>query len=87
MPKTLPKVQPSGVEVDGNALRELRKQLGYTITDLAPRVPMSIGYLSQIERGRRKAVSPPKFKELTAALGISATPEKIKPRPRQKRAD
>lgn len=77
MTNTSPMVLPSGVEVDGNAIRELRKQLGFTITGLAPRVPMSIGYLSQIERGTRKVVSPPKFRELVSALGIASTPEKI----------
>ncbi|MFF5228417.1 helix-turn-helix domain-containing protein [Dactylosporangium sp. NPDC000521] len=66
------------VEVDGAAVRELRKQLGDTISALAPRVPMSIGFLSQIERGTRTRVSPPKFKALAAALGIADNPDAIK---------
>ena len=86
MTQAPPRTAPAGVEVDGNALRELRKQLGYTITALAPQVPVSIGYLSQIERGWRKTVSPPTFQRLISALGIQEKPDAIKPRRRGRAA-
>jgi transcriptional regulator with XRE-family HTH domain len=79
MPKAPPKTTPTGVEVDGTALRELRKRLGYTVSEFAPLVPISFGYLSQIERGWRKSVSPPTFQRLVSALGIH-NPDAIKPR-------
>jgi len=74
-----PTTTPAGVEVDGNALRELRKDLGYTITEFAPRVGISFGFLSQIERGHKR-VSPPVFRRLVSALEIQDNPDAIKPR-------
>lgn len=58
------------VPVDGNAIRRLRIDLGYTLVGFAPRVPISWGYLSQIERGRKPRVSPPLFRLLLAALDL-----------------
>lgn len=71
-----PNTQPAGVEVDGNAVRELRKDLGYTLVQFAPKVAVSWGYLSQIERGWRKRVSPPVFLRLVSAL--ETYPDRIK---------
>jgi transcriptional regulator with XRE-family HTH domain len=78
MPDGSTNTQPAGVEVDGNALRELRKSLGYTLVAFAPKADISFGYLSQIERGWRKRVSPPVFLQLIAALGIQDNPGAIK---------
>lgn len=83
MPKPPPTKVPTGVEVDGDAVRETRKRLGRTIISLAPEVGVSFGYLSQIERGHRPTVSPPTFKRLAEALGLAAKPEKIMRRRRR----
>ncbi|NJP33726.1 helix-turn-helix domain-containing protein [Micromonospora thermarum] len=79
MRQTTRSAHPSpNIEVDGAAIRELRKDLGETISSFAPKVPMSVGYLAQIERGDRPRVSPPNFRRLALALGVR--PEKIKKR-------
>jgi transcriptional regulator with XRE-family HTH domain len=64
-----PTRQPANVPLDGAKIRRLRQQLGETITSLAPQVPMSFGYLADIERGRRRRVKPPMAVKLAAALG------------------
>ncbi len=73
MPVTRPKRRQvplsAGIQVDGNAVRLARQALGETITTLAPKAGMSIGYLSQVERGRRPSMSPPAFLRLVNALG------------------
>lgn len=40
--------------VRGNRIREIRKQHGMTLTDLAGKIGVSIPYLSDIERGNRR---------------------------------
>jgi transcriptional regulator with XRE-family HTH domain len=77
--QTTPVRCPSGSEVDGKAVRKLRKRRGYSITRLAPLVPMSIGYLSQIECGRKRTMGPEKFNKLADLLGVADEPEKIQP--------
>jgi len=72
-----PPPTPTGIAVNGTAVRERRKQLGHTISAFAPLVQVSIGYLSQIERGHRPTVSPPTFKRLATALGYAERPELI----------
>ena len=59
MPKALQaakiKDQPQRVEVHiGEQIRELRKIKGVTLQEMADRVGISVGYLSQIERNRSK---------------------------------
>ncbi|ROO51429.1 hypothetical protein EDC02_6306 [Micromonospora sp. Llam0] len=44
--------------------------MGETITSLAAKVPMSYGYLSQLERRHRVSMSPPLFRRLAAVLGV-----------------
>lgn len=69
--RPMPKPPPhSSVEVDGAAIRRARQDLGQTITSFAPQVPMSVGYLSQIERGNKR-MSPPAFLNLVRALGYT----------------
>lgn len=68
---------PCGVEVDGEAVRDKRKQLGHTISSFAPLAQISVGYLSQIERGHRSSMSPPAFQRLATALGLADKPERI----------
>ena len=44
-------------EALGGELRERRTHLGLTLRAAAERVPMSIGYLSEVERGRKEISS------------------------------
>ena len=39
----------------GNAIRERRKSLGLTLSEMAKRTGVSLGYLSQIELGKNSA--------------------------------
>lgn len=61
---------PAGVQIAGGIVREERKLLGDNLRTFAPKVGITIGYLSQIERGDRKSVSPAVFARICAALGI-----------------
>ena len=65
-----PPSAPPAVEIDGAAVREARKQAGMTITMLAGRVGLTVGYLSQIERGTKPRMSPPAYLRLVEALQI-----------------
>jgi transcriptional regulator with XRE-family HTH domain len=85
MPKTPPAKTPAGVAVDGEAVRKRRQRLGHTITAFAPLVKVSIGYLSQIERGHRPTVSPATFKRLATALGLDDNPEQIETKQRARK--
>lgn len=77
MPNPSQPLSPN-VPVNGDAIRARRIELGETITSLAPKIPLSVGYLSQIERGRRPRVSPPRFHLLVAALGLTKNSDSIK---------
>jgi transcriptional regulator with XRE-family HTH domain len=41
--------------ITGQALRQLRKEKGFTLEELAERADISVSYLSHIERGTRQA--------------------------------
>lgn len=71
MPKATP-VIPAGVEINGAKVRILRKLSGQSMADLAQRCEVTPGYVSHIETGRRKRVSPTKFVLICDALGIPA---------------
>lgn len=57
-------------EIDGARLRELRKLSGLSVTDAAKKIGIAIAYLSQIERGDRRTVSPATFGRICDAMGI-----------------
>ncbi|HLL68849.1 MAG TPA: helix-turn-helix transcriptional regulator [Micromonosporaceae bacterium] len=61
---------PSGVEIDGAKVRQLRKLAGATITTFAQQAALSTQYVSQLERGVRQNVSPPAFARICNALGV-----------------
>jgi transcriptional regulator with XRE-family HTH domain len=61
---------PSGVEIDGERMRELRKLKGLTGIAFAAQVGVTGAYVSQIERGVRPRVSPPVFVKICDALDI-----------------
>ncbi|MER7167277.1 helix-turn-helix transcriptional regulator [Micromonospora sp. NPDC000207] len=64
-------VAHASVVIDGDKLRRTRKAAGLTITQLAARLGISIGYLSQIERGTRRTVPPARYNQICAALDIA----------------
>lgn len=86
MSRTPSRAAPANVEIDGDAVRDQRKRLGKSITDMAPEASMSVGYLSQIERGRRPTVSPKYFLQLAKALGLADRPHLIMKRHRRSAA-
>lgn len=61
-----------GVEVDGGKIRLLRKLAGFTQKSLARACGLSACYISQIETGARRTISPPRFVQLCNTLEISA---------------
>lgn len=69
MPNRAP-VIPTGVEINGVKLRELRKLRGETLEEFAQRCAISFGYLSQIERGHRPRVSPHTFAAICDVLNL-----------------
>ncbi|WP_030487309.1 helix-turn-helix domain-containing protein [Micromonospora chokoriensis] len=61
----------AGVEIDGPKIRELRKLRGESVTSLASTCGITRQYLSQIERGDRRRVSPPVYAKICNALKLS----------------
>lgn len=64
------KTANANVEINGSALRHLRKLAGFSITALADQVGCSLPYLSQLETGARTACSPALFARICDALRI-----------------
>lgn len=60
----------AGVEVAGREVRRRRKLLGQDLVTFAPKAKISVQYLSAIETGTRKRVSPAVFVRICDALGI-----------------
>lgn len=56
-------------EALGEVLRDVRFSQGRTLRDVAYRVPMSLGYLSEIERGH-KEISSEILEDLAKALRV-----------------
>ncbi len=69
--------RPAGVEIDGAKLRELRQMAGVTLSEFASTCEISTQYLSQIERGNRRRVSPPVYARICTSLNLTG--------PRQRR--
>lgn len=61
---------PAGVRIDGSRLRELRKLTGDNLVTFAPKADITFQYLSQIERGARRHVSPAAYGRICDALGV-----------------
>lgn len=62
--------EPPGVAVAGGELRRLRKLSGDNLEAFAAKVGVSLQYVSQIELGVRKSVSPRVFASICDSLGI-----------------
>jgi transcriptional regulator with XRE-family HTH domain len=61
---------PPNVAIDGDELRTRRKFAGYSQIELAEQAEITNRYVSEIERGNRKFVSPAVFVRLCDALDI-----------------
>lgn len=62
--------EPSGVAVNGREIRRRRKLQGKYLADFATECGISQQYLSFIETGARKTVSPPVFARICDALHV-----------------
>lgn len=62
--------EPAGVAIDGAKVRQARKLRGKSLVAFAPSCGITFQYLSQIERGDRRTVSPKTFVKICDALGI-----------------
>lgn len=60
----------AGVLINGALVRRLRKLSGDDLVTFAPKAEITFQYLSLIERGDRKRVSPAVFVRICDALGI-----------------
>lgn len=63
--------QRSTVEVNGSAIRKLRKLSGLDMWVLAEYAEITPNYLSRIETGSRRRVRPSVYAALREALGAS----------------
>lgn len=70
-----------GVQIDGEQLRARRKLSGDNLVVFAPKCGITVQYLSQIERGDRKACSPRVFAAICDALNIPTTARQSLVRP------
>lgn len=57
-------------QLDGQLIRRLRENQGYSLRGFAKHVGISYTYLSQIERGERNG-APPTAKAIAEGLGLS----------------
>ncbi|MFJ6616637.1 helix-turn-helix domain-containing protein [Kitasatospora sp. NPDC091335] len=63
--------QRSTVEVDGPAIRTIRKRRGLDMNTLANQVGITTNYLSRIETGTRRRVRPSVYAALRQHLGVN----------------
>lgn len=63
--------EPPGVQIAGGLVRKLRKLTGDNMVAFAPKVGISVQYLSLIELGQRPTVSPKVFGQICDALNVT----------------
>lgn len=61
---------PTTIEVNGFALRELRKRSGLGVAELAERCGVQRPYIAKIELGHSPRVSPKVYNALLSSLAI-----------------
>ncbi|TAJ21823.1 MAG: XRE family transcriptional regulator [Dehalococcoidia bacterium] len=61
---------PTTIEINGYALRELRKRSGLGVAELAAQVKVQRPYIAKIELGHSRRVSPKVFNALLTALVV-----------------
>ncbi|UOB09144.1 helix-turn-helix domain-containing protein [Streptomyces sp. HP-A2021] len=71
--------QPPTFEVDGEAIREERKQAGLKRAELAELVGVTPRYIAHLENGTRRRMRRPPYFALRAAL--HATDERLRRQP------
>ncbi len=62
--------QTTAIPVNGAALRELRIRTGISVAELASEVGVQRPYISKIELGYSKRVSPQVYAAILKALGV-----------------
>lgn len=62
---------PTTYTVNGPKVRELRKEAGLELADLAEEAGISRRYLSHIENGTRTRMRPTRYQRLRQALGAT----------------
>lgn len=62
---------PASVPINGAAVRHLRIMCGHGVTGLAREVGCTPPYISRIESGRARRVSPAMFAKLRAVLAVT----------------
>lgn len=72
--------QPTTFEVDGDAIRKERMQAGLTQAELAQQAGISRRYVSSLETGTRRHMSPKTYTRLRQVL--NATDERLQRTPR-----
>jgi transcriptional regulator with XRE-family HTH domain len=77
--------QPPTIWVDGDAIREERKQAGLKRTELAELVGVTPRYIAHLENGTRRRMRRPPYFALRTAL--KATDERLRRSPRPTEAD
>ena len=61
---------PTTVEINGYALREIRKRSGVAVQALADQLGIARSYIARMETGHTVRVSPTVFEALNEALNI-----------------
>lgn len=62
---------PTTVDVHGPALREIRIRSGMSVADLATAIGVQRPYVTKLELGHSRRVSPRVFNAIVSALAIS----------------
>lgn len=66
----MPPTRTTVIEVNGPAVREIRTRSGINTASLAEAIDVDRSYLSRLETGARRRVSPTVFTAILRALGI-----------------
>lgn len=69
-PDTFRRAPTTAVPINGAALREIRIRTGIGVAELAKEIGVGRPYITKIELGHSKRVSPEVFRALMAALDI-----------------
>lgn len=67
---TIRRAPTTAVPINGAALREIRIRTGIAVADLAKEIGVGRSYVTKIELGHSKRVSPEVFRALMTALDI-----------------
>lgn len=68
---TRPMQTPTTIDVHGPALREIRVRSGMSVAELATAIDVQRPYITKLELGHSRRVSPRVFNAIISALAIS----------------